>query len=87
MVQTLQALIDFYPLPNIDQLRNRISEVKPKYFSVYLKGGFYQLALHPDSRYLSAFIINRGLYQFKRMPMDWTNAPGEYQRYLSHKNP
>ncbi|UYV73016.1 hypothetical protein LAZ67_10001573 [Cordylochernes scorpioides] len=38
---------------------------------------------HPDSRYLTAFITHKGIYQFKRLPYGLSSAPGAFQRYLS----
>ncbi|UYV66448.1 hypothetical protein LAZ67_4001712 [Cordylochernes scorpioides] len=47
------------------------------------KAAYHQIRLHPDSRYLTAFITHMGIYQFKRLPYGLSSAPGAFQRYLS----
>ncbi|UYV75052.1 hypothetical protein LAZ67_12002238 [Cordylochernes scorpioides] len=46
---------------------------------------YHQIRLHPDSRYLTAFITHMGIYQFKRLPYGLSSAPGAFQRYLSER--
>lgn len=37
--------------------------------------GFYQIEIHPDHRYLTAFTTNIGKFEFDRPPFGLLNAP------------
>lgn len=73
---------DAYPLPYIsatlDKLRNA------QYLSsLDIKSAYFQVPLLESSRPLTAFTVpNRGLYQFKRLPMGLANSPATFQRLI-----
>jgi hypothetical protein len=47
-----------------------------KWFSTLeLKGGCWQVDLHPDDRHKTAFSTGQGLWQFTVMPFGLYNAP------------
>ncbi|UYV66880.1 hypothetical protein LAZ67_4003210 [Cordylochernes scorpioides] len=64
-------ILDAYPIPLIETYYHP--------FTV----AYHQIRLHPDSRYLTAFITHMGIYQFKRLPYGLSSAPSAFQRYLS----
>ena len=45
------------PIPNIQQIINRIGTLKPKVFDIIdFTAGYHQTSLHPDSQEYTAFI-------------------------------
>ena len=51
------------PIPNIQQIMNRIGILKPKVFGIIdFTAGYHQTQLHPDSQEYSAFITQYGLF-------------------------
>nr|XP_023025486.1 uncharacterized protein LOC111513503 [Leptinotarsa decemlineata] len=73
---------DAYPLPmvsaTLDKLRNS------HYLTTLdIKSAYWQIPLSEQSKPLTAFVVpNRGLYQFRRMPMGLHNAPATWQRFM-----
>ncbi len=54
-----------------------------KYFSTLdAASGFHQLPLHVDSRPKTAFSTRSGLYQWRRLPFGWINAPAVFQQTM-----
>ena len=45
--------------------------------------GYNQIPVHPQSREITAFITQEGLFQFRAMPFGLKNAPATYQRMIS----
>lgn len=55
---------DTNPLPRTDKYLHSLAG--GKWFSCPdLNHGFFQIALHPDSREATTFVTSQGLYQFK----------------------
>lgn len=44
--------------------------------------GYHQLLVAESDPWKTAFIIHRGLFQFKRMPFGLRNAPLQFQRFM-----
>lgn len=44
--------------------------------------GYHQLPVAESDPWKTAFIIHRGLFQFKRMPFGLRNAPLQFQRFM-----
>nr|CAI5849022.1 unnamed protein product [Callosobruchus analis] len=73
-----------HPLPSIDLLLPKIR--KAKWFSkLDIKNAFYQVELHPNSRYITTFMTSKGLYQYKRLMFGITCAPELFQKILERK--
>ena len=68
---------DKFPLPNKSALFQHLSNAKV--FSKFdLKVGFWQLGIHPDERYKTAFCISDHHYQWTVMPFGLKNAPSQF---------
>jgi hypothetical protein len=71
-----------YPIPNKKDLINRLSEAV--IFSKFdLKSGFWQIQLHPNDRYKTAFTTPFGHYEWNVMPFGLKNAPSEFQNIMN----
>ena len=75
--------VDAHPLPTVEESLDFIGQASPKYFTTLdLQSGFYQTALHKDSRPYTAFRTSTGLYQFTRLVMGLKNSPATFQRLM-----
>ena len=73
---------DSYPLPRFDDALDSLSGCK--YFSTLdLQSGYHQVAMHPDSKYKTAFIRHAGLYEYNVLSFGLTGAPPNFQRLMS----
>ena len=73
---------DHYPLPQLPDLFNALRE--SRYFAALdCTEGFFQIPLYPEHKERTAFITPHGLYQFKRCPFGFTNAPAKFQRTMN----
>ena len=74
---------DKFPLPNKSALFQHLSSAKifPKFD---LKAGFWQLGIHPEERYKTAFCIPDHHYQWTVMPFGLNNAPSQFQKLHYH---
>ncbi|UYV66879.1 hypothetical protein LAZ67_4003208 [Cordylochernes scorpioides] len=76
------VILDAYPIPLIEDILSSLHGCKV-FTNLDLFQAYHQIRLHPDSRYLTAFITHMGIYQFKRLPYGLSSAPSAFQRYLS----
>ncbi|UYV72938.1 hypothetical protein LAZ67_10001233, partial [Cordylochernes scorpioides] len=76
------VILDAYPIPLIEDILSSLHGCKV-FTNLDLSQAYHQIRLHPNSRYLTAFITHMGIYQFKRLPYGLSSAPGAFQRYLS----
>jgi hypothetical protein len=71
-------------IPNIKLLLQRIGQKRAIYFAVLdLTSGYHQVALHPNSRDLAAFITPFGIFVPNRISMGLKCAPAYFQYLLS----
>jgi len=69
-------------LPNIDECLETLSG--KRYFTqLDFRSGFWQIAMDENSKELTSFRTEDGLYQFKRMPFGLTNAPATFQKMIN----
>ena len=77
------ALLDAYPLPNIDEQIAKIA--KGSVFSTLdLKLAYYQIPLHHEDRPYTAFEAGGKLYQYTRLPFGVTNDVSFFQRFIDY---
>ena len=49
-----------------------------------LNKGYYQFSVAKESRYLTAFVVPQGLFQFKRMPLGIATCTKEFTRVMDN---
>ena len=70
-----------YPMPLVKDCIERLCG--KKYFAkLDLRWGFNQLAMDEDSKWLTAFVTLKGLYEFNRVPFGIKNAPSIFQQRI-----
>ena len=75
--------LDAYPLPNLDQLVNKISSYK-YYSCLDLRSAYHCVPLHRRDKIYTAFEANGGLYQFTRLAYGLTNGVACFQRIIDN---
>lgn len=73
---------DKYPLPNIEDLLNKLQNAKI-FSTIDLASGFHQIEMDPDSISKTAFSTEDGHYEYLRMPYGLCNAPPTFQRAMN----
>ena len=69
---------DVYPLSRVDDILDTLGQTK-FFSSLDLCSGYWQIAMHPDSRPKTAFVTHRGLHEFVRLPFGLRNGPSTFQ--------
>lgn len=73
---------DHYPLPHLSNMFRALHDAK--YFAALdCTEGFLQISVNPNDRYKTAFITDKGSYQYKRAPFGFTNSPAKFQRAMN----
>ncbi|XP_032442308.1 uncharacterized protein LOC116734877 [Xiphophorus hellerii] len=81
----LNAVSNFdpYPMPRVDDLLEKVGSAS--YITTLdLCKGYWQVALAPEARELTAFKTPFGMYQFRVMPFGLQGAPATFQRLMDH---
>lgn len=70
-----------WPLPRLQDVRFRIQG--SSWFSrIDLKDAFFRIGIPSDYRHLTAFMVGKRSYQFRRMPFGLKTAPAVFQRFV-----
>ena len=70
------------PIPRQEDIKAKLSGANI-FSKLDFKNAFWQLELHPDSRYLTIFYCNGRLYRYKRLTMGLKPAQGELNAALA----
>lgn len=74
---------DKYPIPNISEVLDKLGN--SNYFTTLdLTSGFHQIEVNPADIPKTAFTVNNGHFEFKRMPFGLKNAPATFQRVMDN---
>ncbi|XP_062550234.1 uncharacterized protein K02A2.6-like [Armigeres subalbatus] len=75
------VLRERHPMPVVDEYLARLG--KGRYWSkLDIKDAFLQVELAPESRDVTVFITNKGLFRFKRLPFGLVTAPEMFQKVM-----
>ena len=78
--------LEGWPIPNIQQIINRIGTLKPKIFGIIdFTAGYHQTLLHPDSQEYTAFNTQYGLFELNRVVMGLKGSGPFFKRSMSNK--
>ena len=69
------------PIPRQEDIKAKLSGATV-FSKLDFRSAFWQLELHPDSRYLTVFSVNNKLYRYKRLVMGIKSAQGELNAAL-----
>lgn len=73
---------DKYPLPRMDVILDGLG--RAKYFSTLdLFSGFHQIPIEKESREITAFTTERGIFQWKVLPFGLNIAPNSFCRMMA----
>lgn len=72
---------DPYPIPNINEMIEDLNNAQ--YFtSLDLTSGFFQMAIHSEDTYKTAFTCDYGHFEWRRVPFGLKNSPNSFQRLM-----
>lgn len=73
--------MDYFPLPFMDQMLERLAR---QAFYCFLDGyfGYNQIAVFIEDQEKTTFIFPFGVFAFRRMPFSLCNAPATFKRCM-----
>ena len=73
---------DCFPTPDINEVLQKVG--RAKYISCFdAKSGYWQIPVRKEARWLTAFVCDAGLFEFKRMPFGLKSAGNTFIRCIS----
>lgn len=72
---------EHFPMPVVDEYLARLGGGK-MWSKLDIREAFHQVELAEDSRDVTTFITNKGLFRFKRLPFGLVTAPEVFQRIM-----
>lgn len=77
-----QAVVrEHFPMPVVEEYIARLGKGKI-WSKLDIREAFHQVELSEESRDVTTFITNRGLFRFKRLPFGLVTAPEIFQRIM-----
>ena len=73
---------DAYPFPRIDESLSKLGDAK-FFTTLDLGSAFWQVPLRKQDRGKTGFACELGLFQWKRMRINWCNATATFQRLMA----
>ena len=71
-----------HPLPHVQDALDGFAGAEV-FSTLDLAAGFHQIVLKEESRHLTAFRTDQGLYEYNVMPMGLANAPAMFQKAMN----
>ena len=71
-----------YPLPNMDELRERVRG-KKWFTKLDLKNGYHLIRMKAGDEWKTAFRCRYGLFEYTVMPFGLMNAPATFQKMIN----
>ena len=73
-----------FPTITLEEIWEIIGIHRPALFSkLDLMSGFLQLAMHPDTKHKSTFVVRGNSYQWNRLPFGLRNSPITFQKTMA----
>lgn len=70
-----------YPFPLIEDCLTQLGD-KSIFTLLYLRDGFHQIKVHPDSTKFFSFATPDGQFEYVRLPFGYSEAPAEFQKRI-----
>ena len=75
------TILNRYPLPLMNELRDRVHEAKI-FTKLDLKSGYNLIRIKEGDEWKTAFHTRYGLFEYKVLPFGLANAPATFQNIM-----